>query len=126
MNKVVPGLLILVGMINIIPVFGLFSDEAINRAYGLAINDPNLVVLLRHRALLFGLIGGFVLYSIFVPQVQAAALVMSAISMVGYLVLFLLISDTNQQLFTVARFDLFGIVLLIVAVVLRSRLHLRD
>ncbi|MEO0368088.1 MAG: phosphopantetheine adenylyltransferase [Pseudomonadota bacterium] len=119
MSKVSLILLFLVGLINFMPVIGVLSLDKINQAYGLNIVDDNLQILLRHRALLFGLIGGFVIYSVFQPQYQIAAIVLAAISMVGFLYFSWSVGGSSQALIKIAQIDLIGIVLLIAAIVLR-------
>lgn len=115
MNKVYLVLLFLVGMINFLPVMGVFSLDRINQAYGLSVDDNNLAILLRHRALLFGLIGGFIIYSVFNPQYQIAAMIIAAASMLGYLVFFWSVGESNSALLKVAQIDMIGLVLLLAA-----------
>jgi hypothetical protein len=123
MNKIYLLLLFLVGVINFLPIIGILSLEKINQAYGLSVTDNNLEVLLRHRALLFGLVGGFIIYSVFNPQYQTAAIVLAAISMFGYLYFSWSIGGVNHALVKIAQIDIIGIVLLITAVVLRYFLN---
>ena len=68
MSKIYLILLFLVGVINFVPIIGLLSLDKINQTYGLSVVDNNLAILLRHRALIFGLIGGLILYSVFNTQ----------------------------------------------------------
>ena len=123
MNKVYLSLLFLVGVINFLPIVGILSLDKINQAYGLSIDDNNLAILLRHRALLFGLIGGFVIYSVFKPQYQIASIVLAAISMLGYLYFFWSIGDSNTALLKIAQADIVGIVLLIFAIIIKCFLN---
>ena len=119
MYKLYLLLLFIVGVINFLPVIGVLSLDRINQLYGLSLADNNLATLLRHRALLFGLIGGFIIYSVFNPEYQVAAIILAAISMLGYLCILWLSGDTNSELIKVARIDIIGLVLLLVAVVLK-------
>lgn len=123
MNKIYLSLLFLVGVINFLPIIGVLSIDKINQAYGLNVTDNNLAILLQHRALLFGLIGGFIFYSIFNPQHQVAAIILAAISMLGYLYFSWSIGGSNQALLKIAQIDIVGIVLLLIAVVLRFFLN---
>jgi hypothetical protein len=123
MNKIYLSLLFLVGVINFLPIIGVLSIDKINQAYGLNVTDNNLAILLQHRALLFGLIGGFIFYSIFNPQHQVAAIILAAISMLGYLYFSWSIGGSNQALLKIAQIDIIGIVLLLIAVVLRFFLN---
>lgn len=49
--------LALAGAIHLLPLPGLLGAAMLERLYGIALQDPGLVLLLRHRALLFGLLG---------------------------------------------------------------------
>ena len=116
MNKIYLVLLFLVGIINFLPVMGIISLDKINQAYGLSVTDNNLAILLRHRALLFGLIGGFIIYSVFKPQYQVAAIILAAISMLGYVCLFWTMDDTNSALLRIAQIDILGVFVLCLAI----------
>ena len=62
--------------------------ERLAGLYGLParlLEDPNLVILMRHRAVLFGLLGGFLLLAAFRPNLQAIALVMGFASVLSFL-----------------------------------------
>ena len=115
MNKIYLVLLFLVGVINFLPIIGMLSLDKINQTYGVSVSDNNLAVLLRHRALLFGLIGGFVIYSVFNPQFQTAAIILASVSMLGYLYFFWSIGGSNAALLKIAQIDILGLVLLTLA-----------
>ena len=119
MNKAIMLLLIIVGLINFLPVLGVISSNNISQAYSVALGSNDLVILLRHRALLFGIVGGFILYSAFVPQYQVAAMVMAAISMIGFLIIMWSVGGYNSSLLKVAIIDMVGIGLLVAAAILK-------
>lgn len=119
MKKVYLCLLFIVGAINFVPVLAVVSLEQINHSYGLSVTDNNLAILLRHRALLFGVLGGFVLFSVFKPQYQVVAMVLAMISMLGYLIVFYLVGDVNAQLLAIAKVDIVGVVLLFIAALIK-------
>ena len=50
-----------VGLIHLLPAVGVLGAERLTALYGIAFDDPNLVLLMRHRAVLFGLLGAFLL-----------------------------------------------------------------
>ncbi len=119
MSKLTAVFLILVGRINFIPVLGIFSQQNIENAYSIKLASDDLAILMKHRALLFGIIGGFVLYSVFVPSYQTAAMVLVGISMIGFVVLVLQVGEYNQSIFKILIADLVGIVFLLLAVISR-------
>ncbi|MBV1886881.1 MAG: hypothetical protein KUG61_07350, partial [Parvibaculaceae bacterium] len=55
--------------------------------YGYPFEDPNLVLLMRHRAVLFGLIGGLIFYSVLQPSLQPLAMGIALVSMLSFIVL---------------------------------------
>ena len=86
--------------------------------YGVAVNDPGLSILLKHRAVLFGLLGGFILYAAFVPKYQMMAFVLGFISMVAFLVIALGVGNYNPAIRKVVVADIIGIVCFVIAAVL--------
>ena len=106
-------LLLIAGLINFMPVIGVLSGGRIAGAYGIEINGPDLELLLRHRALLFGLVGGFLLVSVFVPDWQWPAIAMAGLSMIGFLYLAWALSPVNAALLRVAVADLIGLFCLV-------------
>ena len=123
MNKIYLLPLFLVGLINFLPLMGIISIEKINQTYGLSVSDKNLEILLRHRAFLFGLIGGFVFYSLFAPQYQTAAMVLAMLSMVSFILLFWSIGGSNMELVKIYKADLVAVILLFVAILLKHFLN---
>jgi hypothetical protein len=119
MNKIFLVLLFIVGLINFLPVVGVLSAAKLSQAYSIDLASNDLIILMRHRALLFGLVGGFVFYSLFMPQFQPAAMLIAAISMIGYLVIMWTVGDYNDSIFKVAIVDMVGIVALGLAVLLK-------
>ena len=112
--------LVIVGVINTLPVIGMLGADRINAAYGLTLNSPDLEILLRHRALLFGIIGGFVLASIAIPPLRLAALILAGISMVGFLIISWQVGGANAELQRIAQIDIIAIAALVGAVALHA------
>lgn len=57
MGRVITALLIFVGIIHLLPLSGVLGAERLATLYGVAIENPGLEILMRHRAILFGLLG---------------------------------------------------------------------
>lgn len=119
MNTLLVVCLVVVGLINLAPIIGVLSADKLENAYGVALDSNNLIVLMRHRALLFGILGSFILYSAFNPPLQTAAMLMAAVSMIGYAVLIRSTVQTNQKLQKVLMVDYFGLCVLALAVVIK-------
>lgn len=111
--------LIVVGLINFAPITGIISAQTLESAYSVTIAGNDLAILMRHRALLFGILGAFILYSAFNPFYQTAAMIMAGVSMVGFALLVLGTAGYNEAIGKVLLMDIIGIVFLSVAAVLK-------
>jgi len=80
MPHLVSAMLVVAGIIHVLPLIGVLGADPLHRLYGLRIEDPNLLVLMRHRAVLFGLLGGFLLYAACKRDAQIAALIAGLVS----------------------------------------------
>lgn len=86
-GKTVAVVLLLVGLVNGFPLVGVLSGAKLQALYGVPIEDPNLLILLRHRAVLFGLLGGFIIAAAFIPAWREAAMVVALVSMLSFIAL---------------------------------------
>jgi hypothetical protein len=114
-------ILVLVGLINAIPVTGVLGAEALARLYGLPIDEPNLLVLMRHRAVLLGLVGGYMIVAAFRPALRPSAFVLGFASMLSFIALAYGVGGINAAVERVALIDVGASVLLIAAAVLHTR-----
>lgn len=119
MEKVITFCLIIVGLINFVPVLGVISAQRLESSYSIILAGNDLVILMRHRALLFGILGAFILYAAFNPLYQTAAIIMAALSMVSFALLVLGTGGYNEAVGKVLLVDLVGIVFLLTAVVIK-------
>ena len=115
----VSGLLVLIGTINLIPAAGLLSPERLRVLYGVAPDAPDLILLLRHRALLFALLGGFIVLAAFRPALQPLAFLVALVSMGGFLLL-AAGGDHGASIAREVRADVAGLVLLATAFLLHT------
>ncbi len=115
MSKGITFCLIVVGLINFLPLVGVYSTQRLESSYGIALASNDLIILMRHRALLFGVLGGFILYSAFVPMHQAAAMVMAGVSMVGFAILVHSVGGFNESVNRVLIADYVGLLFLATA-----------
>jgi len=77
--------LLTVGIIHLIPLSGVLGPEHLVRLYGAAPSDPSALILMRHRAVLFGIVGGVCVLAAFKPDLQWLALVLGGFSVVSFL-----------------------------------------
>lgn len=122
MRWLISTMLGLVGIIHLLPLSGVLGASRLAGLYGIPINEPNLEILMRHRAVLFGLLGVFLLYAAFRPSLQWIAILAGFISVSSFMVLAWSIGGYNAQLTTVFRVDIVALACLAVAAVARWRL----
>jgi len=107
--------LFLAGIINLIPSILAIFPGRIYGSYGVDILDPNMELLLRHRAVLFFIVGGILVYSALAKKYYALATITGLVSMVSFVVLYLSLSQSvNEQLRKVMLFDIVASTLLFV------------
>lgn len=121
MERLISALLIVVGLVNFIPIVGIVSAQALSRAYGIELPEGDLLILLRHRALLFGVIGALIISSAFLRHLQVAAMIAGFVSMVGFLILAFSAGDYGERIHGVVVADAVATVLLLTALGLRMR-----
>jgi len=112
MRFVVPAVLLIVALIHALPLVGVMGAARLTQLYGVEVQDPTLEILLRHRAVLFGLLAAFLAYAAIRPELHRLALIAGFISVASFLVLARLASAYNPELSTVVRADWLALVLL--------------
>lgn len=75
------------GVVNGLPLLGIAGAGALRALYGVAVTDPDLLVLMRHRAVLLGLLGAALAGAAFVPSWRLPAIVAGLVSMGVFVVL---------------------------------------
>lgn len=118
MKYVIAILYLIVGLINFAPLSGVLGAARLETLYGVTGLDADMALLLRHRAVLFGIVGGIILIAAFKTSMQPLANIIGSISMVSYVVLFHLTGADGDPISRVYMIDLAAIALLILAMVL--------
>lgn len=121
MKYIITALFVIVGLINFAPLMGIVSNDILASLYAVEVNSPDMSLLLRHRAALFGIVGGYILISAFRPNHRRVATIMGFASMLSFMLLYLLIGAENAKLAGVFRIDVVAVILLIIATVLDSK-----
>ena len=52
MGKTISGMLIVAAVIHLLPLAGMVSADRLTALYGLPFQEPNLLIMMRHRAVL--------------------------------------------------------------------------
>ncbi len=106
--------LVIAGVIHLLPLSGVLGPAQLTSLYGIAFDDPNAIILMRHRAVLFGLVGLFLVYAAFRPAFQPAAFAGGLVSVVSFLWLAGVTGGYNASLSRVIAADWLALALLIV------------
>ncbi len=114
MRYVVTAALIVVAIIHLLPVSGVLGGERLSTLYGIPFNEPNLAILMRHRAVLFGLLGLFLLLAAFRPELQLLAFAVAFASVLSFLWLAWSTGSYNAQLGRVFVADVVALACLVV------------
>lgn len=118
MNIAIASILLLVGFLNFYPLIGLQGSARLAALYGLPVDGADLAILMRHRALMFGLVGGFIMSAAFVPEWRGLAFAAGFISMLGFVALAWAEGGYNGFVAKVVMADIVGSLALLVALVL--------
>lgn len=107
--------LAIAAIINIIPSLLVFFPQKISSSYGIEIPNINYELLLRHRAVLFGIIGGIMIYSAITKKYYFPSVTIGFISMVSFLILYKMMDgEVNPELNKVMKVDIAGIIILLI------------
>lgn len=117
MKHLVPVLLIVAGLVHLVPVTGVLGGDRLAALYGVTTGDANLAILLRHRAVLFGLLGMLLVYAALRPALQPLALAAGLMSTVSFLAIALSVGNYNAALGRVVAADVVAVGCLALAAV---------
>jgi hypothetical protein len=107
--------LIIAAIIHLLPAAGMAGPAMLQRLYGLETASPDLLIMMQHRALLFLLLGLFLLIAAFRPAWQPAAIIAGLISACGFVVFAKMIGDYSPAIARVVMFDLVAVAALLVS-----------
>ena len=112
MKHVVPVTLILSGLIHLLPLGGALGPQQLDALYGVVLSDPNLVLMMRHRAILFGMLGAFLIAAAWLPPVRTSALLLGLASAGSFVLLALASPSYNSLIARVVTIDVVALLLL--------------
>lgn len=107
-------MLVVVAIIHLLPLSGVSGSERLAALYGLSFGEPNLAILMRHRAVLFGLLGAFFLLAAFRPGLQGIAFAGGFASVLSFLYLAWSTGSYNSQIARVVAADVIALACLVV------------
>ena len=112
--------LLAVAAVHLLPAVGALGAARLESLYGVPIRDPDLLVLMRHRAVLFAALGALLAVAAFRLALQPAALGVGFASVASFLALFAATPGTNAALARVAAVDVAAAALLAAGAIVRA------
>lgn len=104
-ENLITALMLIVAGIHLLPVSGFVGARQLERLYDIPIGNPDLQIMMRHRAVLFGILGIFLGYSAFVPALQPLGFAAAAISVGSFLYLALAVGGYGRAIRKVVFVD---------------------
>lgn len=127
MQYVVSAALLVAAVIHLLPLQGVLGSDRLVSLYGaLPFDEPNLAILMRHRAVLFGLLGAFLLYAAFQPAVQTLAFIAGFISVISFMWLVHSVGGHNALLQRVYIADVVALIALVAGAAAHAWLQFRS
>jgi hypothetical protein len=121
MQRLVSLVLVLVALVHALPLAGVAGGGQLAQLYGIALPDPEVALLLRHRAVLFGLLAGFLGYAALRPDLHRMALTAGVVSVASFLLLANTGGAWSPALARVVRVDWAALALLLFGLAVHLR-----
>jgi hypothetical protein len=110
--------LLAVGIVNAYPIVAAVFPTMLSSLYGIEINDANLLVLLRHRAVMLGIVGGLLIIAAFDARLYTLAVVAGLVSMLTYVLIAWQVGGYNASIGRIGVIDIVAIIALVIAYLL--------
>jgi hypothetical protein len=115
MRRLATVLIVAVGLIQAAPIVGVVASD-FDGLYGVRVaDDPNLLILLRSRAVYYGIVGIFLLYAVWRRQHLGPAMLLAGLGLGSYALQALLEPDHNSRLGALIVIDLVAVACLVIA-----------
>jgi hypothetical protein len=102
-------LVLVAAAINLAPVLGAFSVERMSAFYCVDLEQPSLQILMRHRAVLFGIVGGLLVAAAFHPPLRMLGYVVGFSSMLSFLLIAWLVGEYGAEIRRMILTDAVGV-----------------
>ena len=111
-------MLLVIAVIHWLPLVGVLGAGKLQSLYNVVVADKNLEILLRHRAVLFGILGLFFTYAAFAPAYQPLAFIAALLSIASFFYLAFSVGGYNAAIRKVVMADGLAAASLAIAVAL--------
>lgn len=120
-KSIIAVILFAVGLLNFLPIGGVLSADILSRLYGIETLEGDLLLLMRHRAVLFGILGGLMLVSVWRRSLRPVAVWTVGLSMLVFVALIMMQGGPSENLQKVFFADAAALVLLLLVVMAQWR-----
>ena len=120
MQFIISMSLVLASIIHLLPLSGVLGGKRLEQLYGVAISDRNTEILLRHRAVLFGLLGLLLAAAALYSALRTLAFGAGLASTISFLGIARMSGGYNGQFSRVIAADILAIAALVVGSVLHA------
>lgn len=117
-ETLITALMLVVAAIHLLPITGFFGAQHLSALYRIDVDSPDLEILMRHRAVLFGILGAFFAYAAFVRAVQPIAFVGASVSLGAFFYLAAAVGNYGRPIRKVVLVDVVAVACLAAAVLL--------
>lgn len=114
LDKIITGILLIVGIVNLLPLIVFFDFTKIAKLYGVPIEGESLIILMRHRGVLLSLVGIALIVAAFKTEYRILAISLALISKVAFIFLTFTSVNYTSEIKQVALIDVGAIVLLLI------------
>lgn len=119
MQILIKTMLVVAGIIHLLPFPGVLGVANLERLYGLSFDEPNLLIMMRHRAVLFGLLGILMIAASMRAELASVAIAGGLVSAAAFIGLAWSVSGYNAALGRIVIADCVAVACLLIAAVCR-------
>lgn len=114
-------ILVVIGLITASPVITALNPNGITSLYNVDFEDDAVLLLVRHRQVMLGVLGAALIYGAFFYHLRMMVIFATVVSKLAFIGLCITTPDLTQGIQRVIYFDAVSIVLLLVVAVIFRR-----
>lgn len=111
-------ILVVIGVITASPIITALNPNGITSLYNVTFEDDAVLLLVRHRQVMLGVLGAALVYGAFFYHLRMMVITAAVVSKLAFIGLCITTSDLTQGIRRVIYFDAISIVLLLIAAVI--------
>lgn len=112
------AILVVIGVITASPIVTALNSNGITSLYNVTFEDDAVLLLVRHRQVMLGVLGAALVYGAFFYHLRMMVITAAVVSKLAFIGLCMTTPDLTQGIQRVIYFDAISIVLLLIAAVI--------